>query len=311
MNEMINLIVSSDDNYAQHAAIALMSAYEKAKNKNRIMSFILDGGISKDKKVKIKESLKQYDGDVTFIKIDEEMYKSMYTSYQYTSAIYYRLALPDLLDESIKKCIYVDCDLLFLDDVEKLWNENLNGHPIAAVEDIGLTTSKKRFAEKQRELGLSEKSVYFNSGVVVMDLEEWRKRGYSKEALDLAANNDFTSHDQDVLNKIFLDNWQQLDLRWNVIPPITYLYPKIMFSRHNRKRALHARKNMGILHYAGRYKAWEFKKYKEFNEYYYFLFEKSAFASAAMPQLSKQNFGRSFSKELFRIKLANVISNIF
>lgn len=310
MDERINLVVSSDDNYAQHAAIALMSAYERAHNKERIQSFILDGGISETKKEKIKESLKQYGGEITFIKMEEDIYKSMYTSHQYSTAIYYRLALPDLLDKSIKKCIYIDCDLLFFDDIEKLWDEDLAGHPVAAVEDIGLTTSKKGFSEKQRELGLGDQSVYFNSGVVIMDLEEWRKKGYSTTALSLASSHSFKSHDQDVLNKIFLDNWQQLDLRWNVIPPITYLYPKIVFSSKNRQRALKAKRNIGVLHYAGRYKPWEFKEYPEFNGYYYFLLRKSAFRNEVMPQLSKQNVGRNFSKELVRLKLADVLTNI-
>lgn len=306
MIETINLVLACDDNYAQHAAITLMSAYEKSKNKSNIESFVLDGGISKDKKEKIQRSIEQYGGKVSFIKIDEDDYKDMYTSYQYSQAIYYRLALPNLLNK--KKCIYVDCDLLFLDDIEKLWNINLNGHPVGAIEDIGLTTSKKRFLEKQKSIGLKAGSSYFNSGVVIMDLEQWREKSYSSLAMELAANNDFTSHDQDVLNKLFMDNWEQIDLRWNVIPPITYMYPKIIFNKKERERSIRARKNPGILHYAGRYKAWEFKEYPEFNAFYYELLRKSAFKDVAMPQLSKQNVGRNFDKEVRRLKLADLLT---
>lgn len=306
MAESINLVLACDDNYAQHAAITLMSAYEKSKNKTNIESFVLDGGISEDKKEKIQKSIEQYGGKVSFIKIDEDDYKDMYTSHQYSSAIYYRLALPKLLNE--KKCVYVDCDLLFLDDIEKLWNINLDGHPIGAIEDIGLTTSKKRFLEKQKSIGLKGNSSYFNSGVVIMDLEQWREKNYSNLAMELAANNDFTSHDQDVLNKLFMDNWKQIDLRWNVIPPITYMYPKIIFNKKERERSIRARNNTGILHYAGRYKAWEFKEYPEFNAFYYELLRKSAFKDVVMPQLSRQNIGRNFDKEIRRLKLADLLT---
>ena len=306
MDESINLVLACDDNYAQHAAITLMSAYEKSENKAKIESFVLDGGISEDKKEKIQKSIEQYGVKVSFIKISEDDYKGMYTSHQYSSAIYYRLSLPILLNK--KKCIYVDCDLLFLDDIEKLWNINLNGHPLGAIEDIGLTTSKKRFLEKQKSIGLKADSSYFNSGVVIMDLEQWREKNYSNLAMGLAANNDFTSHDQDVLNKLFMDNWEQIDLRWNVIPPIIYMYPKIIFNKKERERSIKARKNPGILHYAGRYKAWEFKEYSEFNSFYYELLRKSAFKDVFMPQLSKQNVGKNFDKELFRIRLGNIIA---
>ena len=310
MNEKINLVLACDDNYAQHAAITLMSAYDQTENKESLESFVLDGGVSEVKKKKIKESINQCGGKVNFIKIDEDVYKDMYTSHQYSSAIYYRLALPRLLDESRKKCIYVDCDLLFYDDIQKLWDINLNGHPVGAIEDIGLTTSKKRFLEKQRDIGLKATSSYFNSGVVIMDLEQWREKDYSTIAMELASNNDFKSHDQDVLNKLFMDNWEQIDLRWNVIPPITYLYPKIVFNKRERLRSLKARRNIGILHYAGRYKAWEFEEYPEFNAYYYQLLRKSAFKDMKMPQLSKQNIGRNFNKEIRRLKLADWLTRL-
>lgn len=310
MSEIMNLVLTCDDNYAQHAAITLMSAYGKTKNKQNLATFILDGGISEAKKNKIIQSIKQCGGQVSFIKIDADEYEGMYTSHQYSLAIYYRLALPQILDNSKKKCIYVDCDLLFYDDIEKLWNIDLKCHPIGAIEDIGLTTSKKRFLEKQRDIGLKATSSYFNSGVVIMDLEQWRDKGYSNIALELAANNDFKSHDQDVLNKLFMDNWEQIDLRWNVIPPITYLYPKIVLNKKNRERSLEARRNPGILHYAGRYKAWEFAEYPEFNVCYYKLLKQSAFKDEVMPQLSKQNIGRNFNKELLKLRVADWLTNI-
>ncbi|WP_299445998.1 glycosyltransferase family 8 protein [uncultured Phascolarctobacterium sp.] len=308
MDNIINLVLASDDNYAQHAAVALMSAYAKCDKNYKINSYILDGGISLDKKIKIEKSIAVYNGDVCFISIDVEKFQNSYTSFQYTPAIYYRLDLPNILDKSIEKCLYVDCDILFMDDISQLWNTNLNGYPIGAIEDIGLTTSKKGRAEKQQSIGLKDDMNYFNSGVVIMDLQQWREKGYAKQAIDLALHKKFISHDQDILNKIFLGNWKEIDLRWNVIPPIFYLYPKILKTRYNRKRAIEAKNNMGILHYAGRYKAWEFKETRVFNGYYYELFRKSAFCDELMPQLSKQNEGRNFGKELIRIYLANMLS---
>ena len=81
-------------------------------------------------------------------------------------------------------------------------------------------------------------------------------------------------------------------------------------SKANRARAIRAKKNIGILHYAGRYKAWEFYRVDAFNGYYYDLLAKSAFNDAPMPQLSKQNVGRNFKKELIRIHIADFIASL-
>lgn len=310
MKEKINLVLASDDNYGQHAAITIMSAYDRCCDKNNLQAWILDGGISNIKKEKIIRSVEKVQGKVNFLEMDLSKYEGLFINWQYTNAIYYRLELPNVLAKDIKKCIYVDCDLLFFDDISKLNAVDLQGHPIGAIEDIGLTTSIKGRKEKAQSIGLEADDLYFNSGVIVMDLDSWRKNNYVEQAFSLAKSNDFVSHDQDVLNKLFLRNWQPLNWRWNVTPPISYLYPKILFNSAIREKALRARKKPGILHYAGRYKAWEFKRYEHFNDYYYELFSKSAFLETEMPQLSKQNIGRNFTKELFRMYLADCLTKI-
>ncbi len=309
MKDNIYLVVASDDNYAQHAAITLLSAYAKCSVPECLQCFILDGGISPAKKDKITLTITSCGGKVSFLQVDTNKYKNLYTSFQYTPAVYYRLDLANVLNENISKCIYVDCDLIFMDDIRKIWDIDLEGHPIGAIEDVGLMTSKKGLAEKAQTLGLQPKQKYFNSGVVVMDLKLWRANRLAEAAIKLANSSHFASHDQDVLNKLFLGNWKEIDLRWNVTPPITYLYPKILFSTQYRVKSLAARRNPGILHYAGRYKAWEFAEHKGFNEEYYALLKQSAFSDANMPQLSKQNIDRNFTKELLRLRMADMLSN--
>lgn len=310
-NSIINIVVATDDNYAQHAAVTLMSAYEMCNKEYSINSYILDIGISEDKKQKIRDSLSRYNGEVFFIEVDKERFQGCYISNHYNSSVYYRLDLANILSDSIVKCLYVDCDVLFFDDVAKLWEINLQGHPIAAVEDLGLTLSKKSRKEKKINIGLKDDMLYFNSGVVLMDLEQWRENKYSEKCLSEVFSKNYISHDQDILNKVFLNNWMQLDFRWNVTPPITYLYPKVLTRSCYRKRVILARENPGILHYAGRYKAWEFIKVENFNKCYYDLLAKSEFKNVEMPQISNQNQGRNLDKELIRLKFADILSKFF
>ena len=61
---------------------------------------------------------------------------------------------------------------------------------------------------------------YFNSGVLVLDLEEWRTEQHGKRVMDFIRANG--AHcpwlDQDALNAVFRGRWKPLGSRWNQYP---------------------------------------------------------------------------------------------
>ena len=63
---------------------------------------------------------------------------------------------------------------------------------------------------------------------------------------------------------------------------------------------------MAIMHYAGRYKPWEFVVNKGFNDMYYLYLSKTAFANVKMPQPSKNMKGKSIKRQMLRLKLADL-----
>ena len=154
-------------------------------------------------------------------------------------------------------------------------------------------------------IGLPKDSMYFNSGVAIMDLEQWRQHNYAKQVIELAAVGNLPHHDQDALNKVFLGNWMALPMKWNVIPPVFNLFSKILFNSNLRKCAIAARKDKAILHFAGRYKPWEFELHKGFNEAYYFYLQKTKFANVKMPQPGRNMKGKSITRQMARLKLAD------
>ena len=77
-----------------------------------------------------------------------------------------------------------------------------------------------------------------------------------------------------------------------------------------RKNAISARKNKAVLHYAGRYKPWEFESKDGFNEKYYYYLQKTAFADVKMPQPSKDMKGKSIARQLMRLRIADFWENI-
>ena len=181
----------------------------------------------------------------------------------------------------------------------------MQGKPLAAVPDYGIMASKRLMKQKHEVIGLPLDSLYFNSGVVIMDLEQWRKHDYAKQVIELAAVGNLPHHDQDALNKVFLGNWTVLPMKWNVIPPVFNLFSKILFNSDLCKNAIAARKDKAILHFAGRYKPWEFELHKGFNDAYYFYLQKTKFANVKMPQPGKNMKGKSITRQMVRLRIAD------
>ena len=192
-----------------------------------------------------------------------------------------------------------------------MWQIDLKNLPLAAVPDYGIMASTRLCKQKAAVIGLPVGEKYFNSGVLVVNLKEWRKEDYTKQILEIINNNQFPHHDQDALNKLFMHKWQTLDLRWNIIPPVFNLFSKILLNRNFRKNAITARKNPGIIHYAGRYKPWEFTLHNGFNDKYYQYLQLTSFADSSMQQPSKSMKGKSIVRQLLRLKIAKIFIKVF
>ena len=68
---------------------------------------------------------------------------------------------------------------------------------------------------------------------------------------------------------------------------------------------------MAIIHYAGRYKPWEFTLHKGFNEKYYEYLQLTAFKNEKMPQPNKNMNGKSIFRQMVRLKIADFWTKIF
>lgn len=302
--DKINIVLASDNRYAQHVAVVAASIL--CNTKATVNLHLLSDGISQQKVNLIQQTVDSLGGQLIVYDLSRyQCFDKLFTSGHISKAAYFRLDIANILPKNIDKVIYMDVDLLVLQNIEELWNCDLQGKPMAAVPDYGIMASKRLMKQKHEVLGLSRDSLYFNSGVVIMDLKSWREHNYAEQVIKLAAEGDLPHHDQDALNKVFMNNWTSLLLKWNVIPPIFNLFPKILWRGDLRRNAVSARKDKAILHYAGRYKPWEFELKAGFNDKYYYYLQKTAFANIKMPQPSKDMKGKSIARQLVRLRIAD------
>lgn len=162
----------------------------------------------------------------------------------------YPLLLPALLPGSLGRVLFLDADLLVLDDVAPLWESDLDGRALAAAPDCAIPLCSSPRAVKQRDsLGVPDDAVYFNAGVMLIDLDAWRQREVAARALDYLRANaeqaDFLH--QEALNAVLWNDWLPLAPRWNLLASVA--------GRRYGPRC-DDWTNPGIVHFAGRFKPW-------------------------------------------------------
>ncbi|XP_074309804.1 putative galacturonosyltransferase-like 9 [Silene latifolia] len=99
---------------------------------------------------------------------------------------YARNYLGDILDTCVARVIYLDSDLILVDDIYKLWNTTLSGSHIIGAPEYCHANFTSYFTQSfWSDPGLNsifdsrlQKPCYFNTGVMVMDLLRWREGNY-------------------------------------------------------------------------------------------------------------------------------------
>ncbi len=135
-----------------------------------------------------------------------------------SAVMYARMMLDQIVPETVRRLLYVDCDILVRAPIEELLASNLGGLALGAIkEPHSLRFAHGRDAIENHDL-FDPADPFFNSGVMVMDLEKWREKT-SLQRLEEAEKSGALSrlaNDQQVLNFLFKNNWQQLDGAWNM-----------------------------------------------------------------------------------------------
>ncbi|XP_010038253.1 probable galacturonosyltransferase-like 7 [Eucalyptus grandis] len=98
---------------------------------------------------------------------------------------YARNYLADLLEPCVSRVIYLDSDLVVVDDISKLWSTGLGSRTIGAPEYCHANFTKyftEGFWSNSRLAGAfaGRTPCYFNTGVMVIDLTKWRRVGYTR-----------------------------------------------------------------------------------------------------------------------------------
>jgi lipopolysaccharide biosynthesis glycosyltransferase len=206
----IHLAIAFDVNYLHPFSALLCSILENNKP-GQIHIHTIATAIS-DLEIKaLKEYVEKNGACILFYQIDESIVKRFVLTDKWTHAVYYRLLFPLLVNESVERLLYLDCDTIVLKDLNGFYQLDLAQYPVAAVYD--------NYVKKQALLGITEEGHYFNSGVMLIDVKKWREKKISELAMEylLAHSERIKFVDQCALNAVLQSNWKRIDSRFNLM----------------------------------------------------------------------------------------------
>lgn len=251
INDYVNIAFTIDNNYPVYTMLAINSIMENKKPDTEYKFYILEDNISFINKRIMKLFAKKKNFDLTFYHVSTESFDKGRNIYNFLHRItpigMARILLPSYMPNELKKVLYLDADILVTTDLKELYDIDIeNYYAGMIINNQPMTYEIYDFGEK-----------YYNSGVILINLEKWRKdkiqdkmTTYLKENWsnfdyikpEKGKNFKFMYPDQDLINLILRDNIKTLDNKWNM-----------QFFAIN---SLVGEDFKGIIHYIGAGKPW-------------------------------------------------------
>lgn len=219
-NNELNVVYSSDNNYAPHLGASVYSLLENNRSFSKIIIYIIDNGISSNNKNGLEKIVSGFsDAEIVWIPFsDWESKLKLDLAWDISVSTYARLFIGEMLPIHTNRVLYLDCDMIICGSLSVLWETNLCDCVIGAVQDDINDNTK-------RAVGLCPQDPYFNAGMLLIDLAKWRAQDIGKKAICFLDDHHgkVIHHDQGILNGILKGKWLKLPPAFNLMT-IHYIF---------------------------------------------------------------------------------------
>ena len=235
------LVFSIDDQYLMPFQVLFHSLHKTESLLDNPPIFVLhEKNLSAESIATLREFLRKYGQEVIFVDTTNHVPDDLPLSEKdhVSKATFYRLFVAEILPPQITSALYVDSDTLVVRSIRELLHVELTC-PVAAVDHLSPY-------DQLRLCGWSGGG-YFQAGVILIDLNYWRENRCTELFVDIMKTQRHRIQwwDQDVLNIAFADNWQRLDVWFNVGHSAVACVPNEVLDDNAR-----------LLHYDGSHKPW-------------------------------------------------------
>ena len=265
-SERVVVVCASDERYVRPLAAMLRSVIDNLGDGCAASVYVLQSGIGEADREAVTRGWPPH-VVAHWVDAHESAFAGLPLWGRMPISTYFKLGLGDFLPVAEARAIWLDCDVIVLDDLAELWRTPLGSDVIGAAQDavVPFVSSRCGIAS-YRQLGMNPDAKYFNAGVMLVNLEAWRTHGVRARAVDYLKRHEssVTFWDQEGLNVALAGAWAELDSRWN-------FNASIPGARANGSEL------PSIVHFAGGLKPWRFRTRDELRSLYYVYLDRTAF----------------------------------
>lgn len=248
----MELLVTVDKNYILPLQVMLTSLYMNNPGED-VELYLLHSKLQE----KELEPLEKQCGRLGYkffpVKIEDSWFSQAPVTKQYPREMYYRLLAPCFLPQKLHRTLYLDPDILVINSLRPLWETDMKGRLFAAAAHTG----KTNLANNINQVRLGTTNKYFNSGVLLINLDQGRKEILPEEIFRYAGEHakELLLPDQDILNAVFGSRTLELDdYLWNYD---ARNYSTYLLRSGGVCDMDWVMGNTGILHFCGKTKPWQ------------------------------------------------------
>lgn len=209
----LNLIVvySSDNYYAQHLGVSMISLFQNNKEFKSINVYIIENNISASNKKNIITISQNYNRSVHFIDFYPFALKlQLNIGNSISINSYARLFITSIMENDIDKVIYLDCDSIINHSLMDLWKKDISEYYVAGVCDTVSDNTKLR-------INMDINKPYINAGMLLINLKKWREENVEQKFIKFieSYNGEVYHHDQGTINGVLNDKFLVLHPKYN------------------------------------------------------------------------------------------------
>lgn len=239
----IHLACATNAAYVPHVATMLKSLLLNSR-RDRVHAYILiEQEVTPEQRSLLGAMANHHGAQVEYLEATSQLPAGLPTAEGYPRVVWLRILLPELLPE-VERILYLDGDIVVVDDVMPLVTTSLSGNLVGAV-----TNAYRYGQEFYAALDLPAAESYFNTGVLLMNLAAMRAEGTAQRIADAARKYKSRFPDQAALNPVLHRRRLRLPARFNVQGEFYYRSPKDLVLDAQEVRE--AMQHPIVMHYTG------------------------------------------------------------
>ena len=217
MNKTVPIFFACNDRYVPYLDVAIISLISHVSPDREYRITVLKSDITEQNQEKIlKHATKNVSVEFFDVsKMLEPAKDKLPEMFYFSLAAYYRFFIETAFPQ-YDKAIYLDCDVILLNDIAKLYDTDVKNYLVGAIYEQNTDRSPVFTNYVEEIIGIPH-NTYFNSGVMVMNLTEFRKEKVQEKFLWMLDKYNFDSlaPDQEYLNVICHGKVKYLPNGWN------------------------------------------------------------------------------------------------